>query len=251
VDVSRDYIVFVQFQDEKGKLWANRETSPVDGSCPTAGWQAGQLVRDPHDFVVPAAVPDGLYHLVVGLYRATDGERLAVVAGPQRGRDNLALTEVNILSREHDYLGPMVSHPLQARFGESIVLIGYDLETQQAKPSEKLGLTLYWHALSPVDKSYTVFVHLLDADEVIQGWGDGLPGGGTLPTTSWLADEYLRDRHDIAIKPEAPSGEYLIEVGLYEAVSGERLPILDEEGQVQGDRVLLTDTINILTETEG
>ena len=250
-DVSRDYIVFVQLQDEKGKLWANRETSPVDDSYPTAGWQAGQLVRDPHDFVVPAAVPDGLYHLVVGLYRAADRERLAVVAGPQRGRNNLTLTEVDILGREHDYLKPVVSHPLQVRFGESVVLIGYDLEAQRARPGDKLGLTLYWHTLSPVDKSYTVFVHLLDADEVIQGWGDGLPGGGTLPTTSWLAGEYLRDRHDIAIKPEAPSGEYLIEVGLYEAVSGERLPILDKEGQVQGDRVLLTDTISILTETEG
>jgi hypothetical protein len=93
-----------------------------------------------------------------------------------------------------------------------------------------------------VDKSYTVFIHLLDADEVIQGWGDSLPGGGTLPTTSWLTGEYLGDRHEIAIKPEAPPGEYLIEVGLYEAIGGARLPVLDEGGQVQGDRVLLTQT---------
>jgi hypothetical protein len=145
----------------------------------------------------------------------------------------------------------MVSHPLQARFGESIVLIGYDLETQQARPGDRLGLTLYWHALSPVDKSYTVFVHLLDTDQVIQGWGDSLPGGGTLPTTSWLAGEYLQDRHEIALKPEARLGEYLIEMGLYEAVSGARLPVLDEERQVQGDKVLLPDTISILTNTDG
>jgi len=102
-----------------------------------------------------------------------------------------------------------------------------------------------------VDTSYTVFIHLLDAEQVIQGWGDSLPGGGTLPTTSWLTGEYLRDRHEIAIKSETPSGEYLIEVGLYEAISGERLPILDEEGQVQGDRVLLADTISILTDDDG
>jgi 4-amino-4-deoxy-L-arabinose transferase-like glycosyltransferase len=250
-DVSRDYIVFVQLQDEKGKLWANRETSPVDGSYPTAGWQTGQLVRDPHDFVVPASAPDGPYHLIVGLYRLIDGERLAVMTGPQRGRDSLALTEVNIRGREHDYQKPVVSHPLQARFGESIVLIGYDLEAQQARPGDRLGLTLYWHALSTVDTSYTVFVHLLDADEVIQGWGDSLPGGGTLPTTSWLEGEYLRDGHEIAIKPEAPSSEYLIEVGLYEATSGERLPILDEEGQVHGDSILLADTIRVLTDDDG
>jgi hypothetical protein len=241
-DVSRDYIVFVQLQDEKGTLWVNRESSPVDGSYPTAGWQAGQLVRDPHDFVVPASAPDGPYHLIAGLYRFTDGERLTVVTGPQRGQDNLPLTEVTVLGREHDYMEPVVSHPLQARFGESVVLIGYDLEAQQAKPGDRLELTLYWHALSPVDKSYTVFVHLLDADEVIQGWGDGLPGGGTLPTTSWLAGEYLRDRHETAIKPEASPGEYLIEVGLYDAISGDRLPVLDEKGQMQGDKVLLTKT---------
>jgi hypothetical protein len=158
---------------------------------------------------------------------------------------------VKVLGREHDYLKPVVSHPLQARFGQNVVLIGYDLEAQQAKPGDKLGLTLYWHALGPVDQSYTVFVHLLDAGEVIQGWGDSLPGGGTLHTTSWLAGEYLRDRHEIAIKPDAPPGEYLIEIGLYEAVSGARLPVLDEEGQVQGDRVLLADTIRILTDTDG
>ncbi|MFB0536882.1 MAG: hypothetical protein ACETWR_18095, partial [Anaerolineae bacterium] len=86
------------------------------------------------------------------------------------------------------------------------------------------------------------FVHMLDADQVIRGWADGLPGGGTLPTTSWLAGEYLQDRHEVTIKPEAPPGEYLIEVGLYEAISGERLPVLDEEGQAQGDKVLLTQT---------
>ncbi len=245
-EVNRDYIVFVQLQDEKGGLWANRETSPVDGSYPTTGWQAGQLVRDPHDLTVPAAVPDGQYRLVVGLYRATDKERLVVVSGPQRGRDNLTLTAVNVQGREHDYLKPRVSHPLQARFGESIVLIGYDLEDRQLRPGDTLRLTLYWHALSPVDKSYTVFVHLLDANEVIQGWGDSLPGSGTLPTTSWLAGEYLQDRHEIAVKPEAPPGEYLIEVGLYEALSGARLPLVDEKGEVQGDRVLLAQTpINI------
>jgi hypothetical protein len=241
-DVSRDYIVFVQLQDEKGTLWVNRESSPINGNYPTAGWQAGQLVRDPHDFVVPASMPDGPYHLVIGLYRFTDGERLTVVNGPQRGRDNLALTEMNVLGREHNYKEPAVSHPLQARFGESVVLIGYDLEAQQARPGERLELTLYWHTLSPVDKSYTVFIHLLDADEVIQGWGDSLPGRGTLPTTSWLTGEYLQDRHEIAIKPEAPPGEYLIEVGLYEAISGARLLVLDEGGQVQGDRVFLTQT---------
>lgn len=249
-DVSRDYIVFVQLQDNQGQLWLNQESPPAHGRYPTAGWPAGQLVRDPHDVVVPAHVPDGSYNLVVGFYRLTDGERLAVVSGTQRGRDHLTLTEVDIQGRQHNYLKPTVSHPLQARFGEGIVLIGYDLKVRQARPGDRIELTLYWHASSPIDQSYTVFVHLLDANQVIQAWGDSPPGGGTLPTTSWLAGEYLQDQHEMAIKPEAPPGEYWIEVGLYEAVSGVRLPVLDEEGQVQGDRVLLADTIRILADTD-
>ena len=49
---------------------------------------------------------------------------------------------------------------------------------------------------------------------------------------------------EIVVKPDAPPGQCVIELGMYLPQSGQRLPVLDEAGQVQGDRVLL-DTVEI------
>ena len=48
----------------------------------------------------------------------------------------------------------------------------------------------------------------------------------------------------IIVKPDAPPGQYVIEVGMYLPQSGQRLPVLDVLGQVQGDRILL-ETVEI------
>src|SRR5205814_976868 len=76
-----DAIVFFQLLDDKGRLWAAQESAPVDGHYPTAHWSGGEYVRDDRDLQVPADVPDGRYHVVVGLYRARDHERLPVRNG--------------------------------------------------------------------------------------------------------------------------------------------------------------------------
>jgi hypothetical protein len=49
----------------------------------------------------------------------------------------------------------------------------------------------------------------------------------------------VRDQYDLTISPDAPTGEYQIEVGMYVAGTGERLSVLDRAGQVQDDRVVL------------
>ena len=51
----------------------------------------------------------------------------------------------------------------------------------------------------------------------------------------------MRDQHSIAIPPEVPAGEYRLDVGMYLVSTGERLPVLGEEGQVQGDKVTVSE----------
>jgi hypothetical protein len=58
-------------------------------------------------------------------------------------------------------------------------------------------------------------------------------------TTVWEAGEIVRDQYDLGISPDAPLGLYHIEIGMYLAETGERLPVLAEDGSVQGDKVLL------------
>jgi len=49
----------------------------------------------------------------------------------------------------------------------------------------------------------------------------------------------VRDQYDIAISPEAPPGEYQLEVGIYLSETGERLEAMGEEGAWPGSSVLL------------
>jgi len=136
---------------------------------------------------------------------------------------------------------PPVRHPLEANLDGRIRFLGYDLDATSVGPGDTLHLTLYWQALTEMDESYTVFTHLLDQDNHIWGQRDSLPAGGTLPTSCWVKDEIIVDEYDIPVQPAAPPGEYLIEIGIYQLETGQRLPIIGQEGQIVDDRVLLEE----------
>jgi hypothetical protein len=134
---------------------------------------------------------------------------------------------------------PTIEHPLEANLGDQVRFLGYDLDTTSIKAGDGLHLTLYWQALAEMDESYTVFTHLLDKDNLVRGQKDNLPVGGDLPTSCWVKDEIIVDEYEIPIRPDAPPEQYLIKIGMYQAETGRRLPIISQEGQVVDDRVLL------------
>jgi hypothetical protein len=132
-----------------------------------------------------------------------------------------------------------MGHRLNANFGDRATLLGYDLEPETARPGETLYLTLYWCAERVMTRSCAVFTHLLDADSHIIAQHDGLPVEWSRPTTGWLPGEVIADVHLLDLKADVPPGEYLLEVGLYNAETDVRLPVLDTAGQTGKDRVLL------------
>jgi hypothetical protein len=142
--------------------------------------------------------------------------------------------------------------PVNANLGDKVELAGYKLTTDTASPQSgilttapntALRLTLYWRVLAPMETSYTVFTHLLDANGQLWAQKDNLPVRGSYPTTEWGVGEAVVDKYDTVIPPDAPAGQYELEVGLYDATTGQRLPLLDKAGQRQDERVLLYDRI--------
>ena len=152
---------------------------------------------------------------------------------------------VRVEARKRVTTVPPIGHPLVASFDHRVELLGYDLEETSLKPGDTLHLTLYWRALAEMDKSYTVFTHLLDSDSQIRGQKDSIPGKGTLPTTSWVAGEIITDRYEIAVHADAPPGRYILEIGFYDAGTGQRLPVVNQQGQRVDDRVLLPTEITL------
>jgi len=79
-----------------------------------------------------------------------------------------------------------------------------------------------------MDESYTVFTHLMAPDGTIAGQKDNPPVGGSYPTNLWLSGEVVVDVYEIPISADAAPGEHVLEIGLYVAETGARLPVLGE-----------------------
>jgi 4-amino-4-deoxy-L-arabinose transferase-like glycosyltransferase len=161
-------------------------------------------------------------------------------------------------SSRQPHVGPPQTR-LDLRFGEDIVLEGYAVQQAVggglfARPlNDAVILDLYWRAEGAPMQDYTVFTHLIGAafNPVTQGpvWGqhDGRPAGGSWPTTAWNAGDVVIDRHLLVLDPQAPDGDYWLEVGMYRLDTGERLPVFDAAGQALGDHVALDAVLRLTT----
>jgi hypothetical protein len=83
-------------------------------------------------------------------------------------------------------------------------------------------VTLSWSSQVRVDRDYTVFVHAVGADGSLLAQDDGQPDGGRYPTSLWDPGEMVPDSHPLTV----PAGARL-EVGLYDAATGQRLKLAD------------------------
>jgi hypothetical protein len=138
------------------------------------------------------------------------------------------------------FVPPPISRPVEANFANQIMLLGYDLGANRARPGEGIPLTLYWQALDWLGRDYTVFVKLLAIDQTVHGGRDRLPREG-YRTIYWAPGEIIIDPFGVPVAEDAPEGVYTINVGLYQQV-GQRavsLPL------VQAGQLLETTSINI------
>ena len=68
---------------------------------------------------------------------------------------------------------------------------------------------------------------------------DGVPAGGYAPSPGWSPGTPVADRRGLLVPPDLPAGEYTLIAGLYEADTGQRLPVQGPAGEPHGDAVLL------------
>jgi hypothetical protein len=144
------------------------------------------------------------------------------------GEEQVAGHRVVIYRRAEKPL-PSFQHPVDARLGDSIRLLGYDLAVEGGiiRPGAMLELTLYWEALTAEELAYTVFTHLVDAAGAIHAQHDGQPQAGAFPTSDWLPGDVIGDTHPLVLPADATPGTYHLLVGLYHLETGERLPAFD------------------------
>jgi 4-amino-4-deoxy-L-arabinose transferase-like glycosyltransferase len=183
--------------------------APVQGTHPTSDWIAGEVVADRYGLRLPRDIPAGEHALALEV-----------------GGVEVDLGDVSVQATERVFEVPPISHPLAANLGGQVELLGYDLSAESAASGDVLTLTLYWRALTEMDESYTVFTHLVAPDGAMAGQRDNLPVGGSYPTDLWVTGEVVADVYEIPVAADAVPGEHVLEVGMYVAETGARLPVV-------------------------
>lgn len=225
--------------------WPLSEPVGLAGDYPTESWQPGNLLRGWLSARIPPSLEPGLYKLRL---------RLVEAAKPDTEVTTLPIGDFQIEGWSRVFDPPQAQVKLDADFAGQAALVGLDVlnpRGQSEAPSShallklKAGDTLvaqlYWRAEAEFDQNYTAFVHLIGPDGLLYGQVDQPPGAGAFLTTGWLSGEYITDAYTIPIAPNAPPGDYQIEIGLYNSNTGQRLPVNDCTAApcTQDDKVLL------------
>ncbi len=103
-------------------------------------------------------------------------------------------------------------------FGDTLLLLGYDLDDSRVQRGGEIRLTLYWQCLKPLEESYRIYLRLLNP--VYRVWGEQsappLSPWGELPTNKWEAGVMYRDDRNIEFLPGTPPGVYRLGLSLYD-----------------------------------
>lgn len=214
---SEDVNLFVHLIGGLGSQWGqwNGLGHPQDR------WQPGDVLIEWHEIGVPAGTPPGEYQVEAGGYLRATGARLPVRTD-QGANDRLRLGAIEVTRPLAPPRPPPLS-PVDVRFGDAIVLRGFDLSAPSARPGDRLRLTLYWESVAAAGADYTVFVHLVGEDPRPVAQADSPPAFGGFPTRAWQPGDLVRDPREVALPADLGPGRYWLLVGLYDPRSGARL----------------------------
>lgn len=217
--VPSSHYVTLHFVDAAGTEVSRYEGYPFAGRYPTVLWRPGKSFVDEYRLppISNNAAP-GLATVFVELtqWKGTASTELRPLSEKIKVRLTGETAEPEVLTN--------------TTFGRLARLNGYSLDVS----ADELNIELFWEALEPDGSEQTVFVHLLNSDGELVAQGDGVPRGGTYPTSTWEAGETVPDEHRILLT-DVKLGVGTISVGFYDPVTGGRQPVVvDGESRPEG-----------------
>jgi len=131
-------------------------------------------------------------------------------------------------------------------FNGAIQLIGATWSHNPAQPGDLVELLTWWRVLDPlrvgpiVPPSFTTdvvfFTQILRSDNSILVQQDRLD----VPSWGWQMGDIVVQIHQLALPGDAATGEYQVIVGIYDRLSLQRTPVIDNTGAIIDDKANIT-----------
>ena len=221
------YVMFVRLLDQNQQVWGTNDRLPQE-IYSTILWVPDEVVTDGFILKVDPNAPNGVYQVVLGLYREDDQQARSlqlIQDGLPSDMSSISLGSVKIggppAGATVTTFKPEVDR--KDAFGQTplISLRGYDLE----QGDEHLTLTLYWRSEALTDTNYTRFVHLRNAAGKTVAQNDAPPGNSVYLSSLWEPGEVIADTLLLPLSENLAPTTYTLAVGLYDPTTGQRLPV--------------------------
>ena len=168
--LDRNLNVLVRLVDASGAEIARSEGWPW--GRPTTAWPVGAVWPDGHTLQLPADAQPGPVRIAMSFY---DPQTLDLL-------DNEATVGYLVVGPT-----PLTEPPAAlATFGDNLDLLAVQLPQAGWAPGATVPITVTWQTAKPLDRRYTVFMHLLDSSGQLAAQADQEPFGGFYPTDRWL-----------------------------------------------------------------
>ncbi len=241
-EIERNYNVFIHVLGRDEQAIAQVDTYPGMGSYPTSLWPVGGVIEDTYRmYVLPASKAPSRFRVDVGVYDRSTGEVLPAFDRDGHLLRGITVAQGKVTTRQKPRYSGYT--PVAFDLAGQVSLTGYKIDKTEVGAGETIEVALYWQAQKKMAEDYTVFVHLVDEEGTIWGQHDSQPLNGYYPTSFWDQGELVKDEHAFTVREDALPGAYRIEVGMYRLADGQRLAIVDQDGQVLDDKVLLSEIV--------
>ena len=177
-------------------------SSPTVLIDPAASWQVGDLAQLQLALPLPGELAAGSYPL-------------ALRCG---GVEDVLLRESLLVDTTGERR--LVGVPVNAQLGSAIAL----QDVRYWFKGSQLHLSLHWLAQSAPRQELKLFVHVLNETGALVRQLDVVPCNWQCATTQWQAGQEIEDVESLELWG-VPAGQYQLALGLYDASTGERLPV--------------------------
>lgn len=186
----------------------------LDSWSPFEGydWRAGETLAERRRWVLPRDLPAGNYPLTL------NGEEIGAIT-------------VEGTMRVFDV--PSMQTPVGAVFSDQIELVGYTLRIED----ERLFIEIAWKSTNIMVNSYKLFIHAVDNSGTILSQIDIIPRQNTYPTYLWLPGEVVTETYAL----DRIEGMAALRIGVYDALTLQRLPVTGNESHESFLNIPLTD----------
>lgn len=86
------YTVFTHLLGADGRIYGQDDSQPAEGTRPSTGWMAGEIISDRHRLTVRTDAPVGSYTIEIGLYEPLSGQRVLALASDGSASDHVIVS---------------------------------------------------------------------------------------------------------------------------------------------------------------